>query len=152
MHQMASLLFFNPCTPGLLRQGRSPSLGFQLPLRLLVVFGCVDTVLAVIDKVEPRNQANGKGRVSALSSRNALHVGGQLALAVERLAGFNSIHHLSHVHFDFARIFGHAVEPHYVVVDIPFVSTLPSHPNFNSSFVIVFRNVTRQQLVWGRTG
>lgn len=70
-------------------------------------------MLVVVDKVEPRNSAEEEGRVSALSGGDALEVGVQLALAVEGLSRLDLGDHLPHVHLDFSRVLGGAVESDY---------------------------------------
>lgn len=76
------------------------SLRLQLPLGLLKVLRCVNAMLAMVDKVEPRHRAQEQRRVSALARCYALKVGAQFALAVERLAGLDLCNHLPHVHID----------------------------------------------------
>lgn len=85
-------------------------LGLKFPLGLPVVLRCVDAVLVVVDKVEPGQHTHEQGRVSRLPSGHALHGGGELALAVERLAGLDLIYHLAHVHLYLACVLAHAVE------------------------------------------
>lgn len=88
-------------------------LGLEFPLGLLVVLCRVDTVLVVVDKVEPGHHVDPDTRVAGLTRGNALHVLGQLALAVELLAALDLVDHLAHVHVDFATVLGEAVETVY---------------------------------------
>jgi len=93
------------------RQHSTLPAGIELPLSLLVIFRRVDTMLVVIDKVEPRHDVDEGGGVAALSAGHALHVFGQLAGAVQRLSPFDFVDHLAHVELDLAPVFGEAVEP-----------------------------------------
>lgn len=88
----------------------SSPLGLEFPLGLLVVLCRVDTVLVVVDKVEPRHHVDPDTGVAGLTRGSALHVLGQLALAVELLAALDLVDHLAHVHVDFATVLGEAVE------------------------------------------
>lgn len=85
-------------------------LGLEFPLGLLVVLCRVDTVLVVVDKVEPGHHVDPDTRVAGLTRGNTLHVLGQLALAVELLAALDLVDHLAHVHVDFTAVLGEAVE------------------------------------------
>lgn len=67
-------------------------------------------MVGVVDKVEPRHNVQPHTRVSALATGNTLHVLGQSALAVQRLALLDAVRHLAHVHVDFAPVLGPAVE------------------------------------------
>jgi hypothetical protein len=66
-HPILLSLSVNLNFPPLLR-----ALSLKFPLSLLVVLGCVDTMLVMVDKVEPRNRAKEQSRVSALSGSNTL--------------------------------------------------------------------------------
>jgi hypothetical protein len=85
-------------------------LGLELPLSLDVVLGRVDAVLVVVHKVEPGHAVHEQSRVAALAGGHTLHMGGQTALSVQRLAGLDLGHHLLHVEVDLARVLRHAVE------------------------------------------
>jgi hypothetical protein len=67
-------------------------------------------VVWVVDKVEPRHDVQPHTRVSALAAGNALHVLGEGALAVQRLALLDAVRHLAHVHLNLAPVLGPAVE------------------------------------------
>jgi hypothetical protein len=67
-------------------------------------------VLVVVDKVEPRHHVDPDARVAGLTRSDALHVFGELALAVEFLAALDLVDHFAHVHVEFAAVFGEAVE------------------------------------------
>jgi len=71
------------------------------------------THLIMIDKVSPRQHLQHQSRVSAVSRRHTLHVWGQAAMPIQRLAFLDLVHHLSHVHFDFSSVFGPAVESYW---------------------------------------
>ena len=88
----------------------SSPLGLEFPFGLLVVLCRVDTVLVVVDKVEPRHHVDPDTGVAGLTRGSALHVLGQLALAVELLATLDLVDHFAHVHVDFATVLGEAVE------------------------------------------
>lgn len=64
----------------------------------------------MVDQVEPRHDMDPETSVSALSACDALHVFGELALAVQRLALLDFVDHFAHVHVDFATVLGEAVE------------------------------------------
>lgn len=68
------------------------------------------TYLVVVDEVEPRHDMDPGTGVSALSAGNALHVLGELAVAVEWLAALDSADHVAHVHVNLAAILGEAIE------------------------------------------
>ena len=85
-------------------------LRLQLPLCLLIVLRCVDTMLVVVYKVEPGDCAEKQGRVAALSRSNSLDVGAQLALAVQGLSGLDLVDHFSHIHLNLASVFRGTVE------------------------------------------
>jgi hypothetical protein len=93
-----------------LRPRRKPALSLKLPLGVPVVLGSVNTVVRVVDKVEPRHNVEPNTRVSALAAGNALHVLGQGALAVQRQTLLDAVRHLAHIHVDFAPVLGPAVE------------------------------------------
>jgi hypothetical protein len=82
----------------------------EFPLSLLIVLCGIDTVLVVIDKVEPRHHVDPNARVTRLTRSGALHVFGELTLAVEFLAALDFVDHFAHVHVEFAAVFGEAVE------------------------------------------
>jgi hypothetical protein len=93
-----------------LRPRSQPALSLKLLLGVPVVLGRVDTVVRVVDKVEPRHDVQPDTGVSALATGNALHVLSQGALAVERHALLDAVRHLAHVHLDLAPVLGPAVE------------------------------------------
>lgn len=90
-------------------------LSLQLSLRLLVVLGGIDTVLVVVDKVEPWQDVQPDSTVSRVSRRNSLHVWGKGGCAVEWLAGLDLGDHLLHVALDFAAVLTEPVEAHCCV-------------------------------------
>lgn len=71
-------------------------------------------MLVMVHKVEPRDRADEQRRVAALPGRHALEVRAQHALAVQRLAGLDLVHHLAHVHLNLPRVLGGAVESNYM--------------------------------------
>lgn len=67
-------------------------------------------MLVVVDKVEPGHRVDPNARVAGLARGDALHVLGELRLAVELLAALDLVDHFAHVHVDFAAVLGEAVE------------------------------------------
>lgn len=60
----------------------------------------------MVHEVEPGNDMNPHGGISALSACNALHVLGELAGAVDGLATLDLVDHLAHVEVDFPTVLG----------------------------------------------
>jgi len=89
---------------------RSSLFSLEFPLSLLVVLCRVDTVLVVVDKVEPGHHVDPNARVAGLARGDALHVLGELGGTVQFLAALDLVDHFAHVHVDFAAVFGEAVE------------------------------------------
>ena len=88
----------------------SSLLSLEFPLSLLVVLCRVNAVLVVVYKVEPGHHVDPNARVAGLARSNTLHVLGELGGAVELLAALDFVDHFTHVHVDFAAVFGEAVE------------------------------------------
>lgn len=71
----------------------------------------------MVDEVEPGHGMDPYASISALSACNALHVLGELASAVDRLATLDLVDHLAHVHVDFPTVLGEAIEAVCFVID-----------------------------------
>ena len=85
-------------------------LTLQLLLRSTVILGRVNTMLVVVDEIEPRHDVQKRPGVSRLPASDSLHVLCESGLAVQWQAGFDAVRHLAHVFCYFAAVFGEAVE------------------------------------------
>ena len=122
--QTFDLIFRRSCSLDLLR--------FQLPLRLLVVLGRVDTVLdnrisnewphpkcvsnvaganlVVVDDVEPRKNVDEQLRVPRVTRSHTLDVIGDLRGTVQGLSLLHFVDHFPHVHLNLPGVLGESVE------------------------------------------
>lgn len=93
-------------------QALAYSLSLQFSLCLLVILCCIDSVLIVVDEVEPRQHMQPNSGVSGVSACHTLNVWCCAADAVQWLPLLDLANHLLHVQVYLALVLCEAVESH----------------------------------------